>query len=48
MQTDDPGQIEVATSTYILHPDYNPLTLENDLGVIELRMAITFTGDTII
>ncbi|EFA04540.1 serine protease H101 [Tribolium castaneum] len=43
LKTNDPGQIEVATSNFVLHPDYNPMTLENDIGLIELRMPITFT-----
>ncbi|KAJ3656344.1 hypothetical protein Zmor_015428 [Zophobas morio] len=37
-------QIEVATSSYVLHPDYNPLTLENDIGLIQLRLPITLTN----
>nr|WJL97976.1 S1 family serine peptidase-like protein [Tenebrio molitor] len=39
----DPNRITVATSEYFLHPDYNPDTLENDLGLIKLRMPVTFT-----
>jgi hypothetical protein len=41
----DPNRITVATSEYFLHPDYNPDTLENDLGLIKLRMPVTFTGE---
>ncbi|KAJ3632562.1 hypothetical protein MTP99_009562 [Tenebrio molitor] len=43
LEGNDPSQLELATSSYTLHPDYNPLTLENDLGLIKLRMPITFT-----
>ncbi|XP_044266148.1 transmembrane protease serine 2-like [Tribolium madens] len=43
LKTNDPGQIEVATSNFVLHPEYNPMTLQNDIGLIELRMPITFT-----
>lgn len=46
LEGNDPSQLELATSSYTLHPDYNPLTLENDLGLIKLRMPITFTGKT--
>ncbi|KAH0821080.1 hypothetical protein GEV33_001712 [Tenebrio molitor] len=43
LKDDDPNRITVATSEYFLHPDYNPDTLENDLGLIKLRMPVTFT-----
>jgi secreted trypsin-like serine protease len=33
----------VATSDYVLHPQFNPDTIENDIGLIKLRMSITFT-----
>ncbi|XP_063913562.1 brachyurin-like [Zophobas morio] len=36
-------QIEVATSSYVLHPEYDPQTLQNDIGLIKLRLPITFT-----
>jgi hypothetical protein len=45
LKDDDPNRITVATSEYFLHPDYNPDTLENDLGLIKLRMPVTFTGE---
>ena len=44
LNDDDPNRVTVATSTYYLHPDYNPQTLENDIGIIRLRMPITHTG----
>jgi hypothetical protein len=44
LKGDDPNRLTLSTSEYFLHPDYNPDTLENDLGLIKLRMPITFTG----
>ncbi|RZC34242.1 Trypsin domain containing protein, partial [Asbolus verrucosus] len=35
---DDPNRLVLATSTHVLHPEYNASTLENDIGLIELRM----------
>lgn len=45
IQTDSSSQVEVATSEYILHPEYDPSTLANDLGLIKLRLPITFNGE---
>ncbi|RZC40182.1 Trypsin domain containing protein, partial [Asbolus verrucosus] len=42
LKNDEPDSLTVATDTYILHPNFNPLTLENDIGLIKLRMPITF------
>jgi secreted trypsin-like serine protease len=39
----DSTGLQLATDTYILHPDFNPDTLENDIGLIKLRIPITFT-----
>lgn len=36
--------VRVATETYFLHPDFNPLTLEHDVGVIKLREPVTYSG----
>jgi secreted trypsin-like serine protease len=44
---DDAYRVTVATSNYVLHPDYNPLTLENDIGLIELRMPVEFTSKSL-
>jgi secreted trypsin-like serine protease len=41
---DDLYRVTAATSTYVLHPDYNPLTLENDIGLIQLRMSVAYTS----
>ncbi|XP_063913690.1 brachyurin-like isoform X2 [Zophobas morio] len=39
----DPNALRLATDQYFLHPDYNPDTLENDVGLIKFREAIQFT-----
>ncbi|XP_063913222.1 chymotrypsin BI-like [Zophobas morio] len=44
LSDDDPNALLLATSEYFLHPDYNPETLENDIALIKLRSAITFTN----
>jgi hypothetical protein len=43
LNEDEPSRVRLATDFYILHPEYNPLTLENDIGLIQLRMPVTFT-----
>jgi hypothetical protein len=39
--------LKLATETYVLHPEYNPDTLENDIGLIKLRLRVTLTGKVI-
>lgn len=36
--------LRLSTDIYALHPDYNPDTLENDIGLIQFRQPITLTG----
>jgi secreted trypsin-like serine protease len=43
LKSNDPNALTVATDNYFLHPDYDPFTLNNDVGLIKLRMAITLT-----
>ncbi|KAJ3656396.1 hypothetical protein Zmor_015477 [Zophobas morio] len=43
LTANDPNRLVLATSSYILHPDFNPETLENDIGLIRLRIPIEFT-----
>ncbi|RZC37325.1 brachyurin-like, partial [Asbolus verrucosus] len=38
----DPNRVVVATATSVIHPDYNPDTLENDVGLIRLRLPVDF------
>jgi secreted trypsin-like serine protease len=40
--SDDPNRVTVSSSTYILHPDFNPETIENDIGLIKLRMSVEY------
>jgi hypothetical protein len=44
LNSNDPNGQRLATDSYVLHPDYNPDTVENDLGLIKLRMPITYTS----
>ncbi|KAJ3656372.1 hypothetical protein Zmor_015455 [Zophobas morio] len=39
----DANSLRLATDIYVIHPDFNPDTLENDIGLIQLRIPITFT-----
>jgi hypothetical protein len=38
----DPNRVTLATATFVIHPGYNPDTLENDVGLIRLRLPIEF------
>ncbi|KAJ3656434.1 hypothetical protein Zmor_015514 [Zophobas morio] len=42
LESDDPNRMTVATSTYILHPDFNPEAIENDIGLIKFRRPIDY------
>lgn len=35
--------VKVATEHYVLYPDYNPNTLEHDIGLIKLRQKVEWT-----
>ncbi|KAJ3656340.1 hypothetical protein Zmor_015424 [Zophobas morio] len=41
---DDTNRVIVATSEYVIHPEFNPTTLENDVGLIKLRIPVEFTN----
>ncbi|RZC32325.1 Trypsin domain containing protein, partial [Asbolus verrucosus] len=41
---EDPNRVIVSTSTYFLHPDFNPDSLDNDIAVIKLRMPVMLNG----
>ncbi|XP_044268828.1 uncharacterized protein LOC123014008 [Tribolium madens] len=43
LQGNDPNRVTVATSTFVLHPQFNPSTLENDVGLIKFHLPITYT-----
>jgi hypothetical protein len=44
----DPNRVTVASSHYVAHPDYDPLTLEHNIGLIALRLPIQFTSKTML
>lgn len=37
----------MSADVYVIHPDYNALTLDNDVGLIWLRLPLTFSGNSI-
>ncbi|KAJ3656027.1 hypothetical protein Zmor_015132 [Zophobas morio] len=43
LEGEDPSRETVATSEYIIHPDFNPNTITNDIGLIKFRMPIQYT-----
>ena len=45
LEGEDPSRETVATSEYIIHPDFNPNTITNDIGLIKFRMPIQYTGE---
>jgi hypothetical protein len=47
LKATDPNRELLSTSTYVLHPEFNPDTLENDIGLIKFHMPVTFTGKVI-
>jgi hypothetical protein len=44
LNSDDPNAITLTTPTYFLHPDYDPATLANDIGLIKLRMPLSYNS----
>jgi secreted trypsin-like serine protease len=44
LTTSDGNRVIVATSDWVVHPDFNPDTTEHDIGLIKLRMPITYNG----
>lgn len=47
LSSNDANVKRLSTDIYYLHPDFNRTTMENDVGVIEFRMAVTYSGKTI-
>jgi secreted trypsin-like serine protease len=43
LDKEDSSRLTVASSEYVLHPNYNAATLDNDIGLIKLRMKVEFT-----
>jgi secreted trypsin-like serine protease len=44
LTTADSNRQTVATSDWVVHPDFNPDSIENDIGLIQLRLPVTLTG----
>lgn len=44
LEGDDSNRVTLATSEYVIYPDYNPQTLGHDVGLIKLRLPIEFTN----
>jgi hypothetical protein len=42
--SDDSSRMTVATSTYILHPDFKPDTIEHDIGLIKFRRPVDYNS----
>lgn len=40
----DPNRLTVSALRSIVHPDYDPLTLNNDIGIIYLNLPITLNS----
>ncbi|KAJ3656387.1 hypothetical protein Zmor_015469 [Zophobas morio] len=43
LEEPDSTIVTVSTDTYVLHPGYNPETLDNDIGLIKLRLPVSFS-----
>lgn len=43
LEGEDPVRVTVATSHVVPHPDFDPSTLENDIGLVRLRKPVTLT-----
>ncbi|XP_063914156.1 brachyurin-like [Zophobas morio] len=39
----DPYAVKVSADEYVLHPEYDPLSLKNDIGLIWLRLPVEFS-----
>ncbi|EFA04557.1 serine protease H119 [Tribolium castaneum] len=43
LSSNDANAVRLSTDIYYLHPEFNKTTLENDIGLIQFRLAITYT-----
>ena len=44
LQNYDPDNLALRSTQFTLHPDYNPVKIENDIGLIQLPQKISYTG----
>ncbi|CAH1369791.1 hypothetical protein MTP99_011199 [Tenebrio molitor] len=43
LQGNDTNRIVLSTNEYVLNPDFNPETLQNDIGLVKFRMPVEYT-----
>ncbi|XP_063913753.1 brachyurin-like [Zophobas morio] len=43
LDPNDSNLLKLTTDSYLIHPEYDPLTLANDIGLVEFRLPITYT-----
>jgi len=43
LQNYDPDNLALRSTQFTLHPDYNPVKIENDIGLIQLPQKISYT-----
>ena len=48
LQNYDPDNLALRSTQFTLHPDYNPVKIENDIGLIQLPQKISYTGTYIL
>lgn len=44
LSSSDSNRLTVASSSYVIHPKYNSITLENNIALIHLRSSVQYTG----
>ena len=40
----DPDNLALRSTQFMLHPDYNKVKIENDIGLIQLPKKIAYSG----
>ena len=41
--TEEKGEINMISREFFTHPEYNPITMENDIALVKLPKPVTFT-----